>query len=140
MSNSSSYDMSLALVICQLHQFKAGILYLYEKNGMYQRILQYHMDHNDYINILDTCKRYGTQDSNLWIQSLKYFSKREEYNCKEYIMQILANIEKYNLLTPLIVIKILSQNSTLTVDTIKVAFTEKLFIKFFQIKIIVSEL
>ena len=96
------------------------MLYLYEKNGMYQRILQFHMDNNDYVSILDTCKRYGTQDSNLWIQALQYFSKREEYNCKEYIMQILANIEKYNLLTPLMVIKILSKNNTLTIDTVKV--------------------
>lgn len=96
------------------------MLFLYEKSGMYQRILQFYMDHNDYPSILDTCKRYGTQDPSLWIQSLQYFSKREEYNCKEYVIQILANIEKYNLLTPLMVIKILSQNSTLTVDTVKV--------------------
>ena len=34
-------------------------------------------------------------------------------------MQILANIEKYNLLTPLMVVKILSQNNTLTIDTVK---------------------
>jgi gas vesicle protein len=117
--NYTLYDMNLALVICQLHNFKAGMLYLYEKNGMYQRILQYHMNNNEYTSILDTCKRYGTQDSNLWIQALQYFSKREEFNCKEYIMQILANIEKFNLLTPLMVIKILSKNSTLTVDTVK---------------------
>lgn len=121
-TNGSSYDMSLALSLCQFHQFKAGMLYLYEKNAMYPRILQYHMDHNDYINILDTCKRYGTQDPNLWIQSLQYFSKRDGYNLKDYIMQILVNIEKFNLLTPLMVIKILSQNSTLTIDTIKVIF------------------
>jgi vacuolar protein sorting-associated protein 11 len=99
---------------------KAGMLFLYEKNGMHQRILQFHMDNNDYFNILDTCKRHGTQEPNLWIQALQYFSKREEYNCKEYIMQILANIEKNNLLPPLMVIKILSQNSTLTIDTVKV--------------------
>lgn len=54
------------------------MLYLYEKNGMYQRILQYHMDNNEYASILDTCKRYGTQEPNLWIQALQYFSKREE--------------------------------------------------------------
>lgn len=98
------------------------MLYLYENNGMYQRILQFHMDGNDYFNILDTCKRYGNQDSNLWIQALQYFSKREEYKCKEFIIQIIANIEKLNLLQPLMVIKILSQNSTLTIDTVKVMF------------------
>jgi vacuolar protein sorting-associated protein 11 len=95
------------------------MLFLYEKNGMYQRILQNHMDNGDYINILDTCKRYGTQEPSLWIQALQYFSKREEFSSKDYIMQILANIEKYNLLQPLMVIKILSQNSTLTIDTVK---------------------
>ena len=99
------------------------MLYLYEKNNMYQRILQFHMDSNDYTNILDTCKRYGNQDSNLWIQALQYFSKREEYNCKEFIMQIISNIERLNLLQPLMVIKILSQNSTLTIDTVKVSFS-----------------
>ncbi|RNA18522.1 vacuolar sorting-associated 11 -like protein [Brachionus plicatilis] len=119
MSNDTSYDMSLALTLCQLHQFKAGLLYLYEKNAMYQRILQYHMDNNDHISILDTCKRYGIHDPNLWIQSLQYFSKRDGYNLKDFIMQILTNIEKFNLLTPLMVIKILSQNNTLTIDTVK---------------------
>ena len=76
--NHTLFDMNLALVICQLHNFRAGMLFLYEKNGMYQRILQYHMENNEYANILDTCKRYGTQDPNLWIQALQYFSKREE--------------------------------------------------------------
>ena len=96
------------------------MLFLYEKAGMYQKILQFYMDNNDYVNTIDTCKRYGTQESSLWVQALNYFSKKEEYNCKEYIMQILSNIEKYNLLSPLMVIKILSQNSTLTIDTVKV--------------------
>lgn len=119
-SNLAAYDMNLALAVCQLNNFKAGLLFLYEKNAMYQRILQYYMDHNDYPNILETCKKHGIKDMSLWILSLQYFSKREEYNCKEYIMQILTNIESFNLLTPLMVIKILSENSTLTIDTVKV--------------------
>lgn len=120
-SNIQSYDMNLALVICQLNNFKSGMLFLYEKNAMYQRILHYFIEQGDYKNILDTCKKYGHQDPNLWIQSLQYFSKLEGQNCKEYVVQILSNIEKYNLLTPLMVIKILSQNGTLTVDTVKVS-------------------
>lgn len=95
------------------------MLYLYEKNGMHQRILKNYMDNDDFFNTLDTCKRYGTQDQSLWIQALQYFSKHEEFSSKDYIMQILANIDKYNLLQPLMVIKILSQNSTLTIDTVK---------------------
>ncbi len=119
-NNQSAYDINLALIVCQLHNFKAGLLFLYEKKGMHERILQYHVDNNDHLNIMETCKRFGQTEPNLWIQALHYFSKREEFNSKDYIMQILANIEKFHLLSPLMVIKILSKNSTLTIDTVKV--------------------
>ena len=120
-SKEAAYDTNLALTVCQLHNFQSGMLLLFEKNGMHQRILQYHMDKSDYARVLDTCVRYGAQDANLWVQALHYFSKKEEYNCNQYIAQILANIDKQNLLSPLMVIKILSRNSTLKVDTVKVS-------------------
>jgi vacuolar protein sorting-associated protein 11 len=119
--HDASYDVNQALVVCQLYNFKAGILFLYEKNEMYQRILQYHMDNNDYENIINTCKKHYTKDYNLWIQALQYFSKREDFKCKEYIMQTIGYIDKHNLLPPLMVIKILSQNNTITLDSVKVS-------------------
>ncbi len=83
------------------------------------------MDANDYESILNTCKKYDSKDLTLWINSLQYFSKREDYKCKEYISQILTYIDRYNLLSPLMVIKILSKNNTITFDTIKVRFKKK---------------
>ena len=78
------------------------------------------MDQNNYSEIISTCKKFFRQDSNLWIQTLQYFSKKDD-NCKEYIVDILNYIDKYDLLPPIVVIKILSQNNNnLSFDSIRV--------------------
>lgn len=112
------YDIDLALVLCQKHNFSKGILYLYEKAKLYQQILHYHMDHDKYDNILDVCKRYGTQDPNLWVQALSYFATKEK-DCKPYIVDVLSQIDRHNLLPPLLVIQTLAHNSTATLTVIK---------------------
>ncbi|KAJ8020828.1 Vacuolar protein sorting-associated protein 11-like [Holothuria leucospilota] len=112
------YDMDLALVLCQKHNFSKGILYLYEKAKLYQQILHYHMEYDKYDNILDVCKRYGTQDPNLWVQALSYFATKEK-DCKPYIVDVLSQIDRHNLLPPLLVIQTLAHNSTATLTVIK---------------------
>lgn len=78
------------------------------------------MDNKDYDAILKTCRKYDSQDLNIWVHALKYFSKQEDIRCKDYLIQTLSSVEKYNLLPPIIVIKTISQNNTITFDTIKV--------------------
>ncbi|KAL9962701.1 hypothetical protein ACROYT_G031830 [Oculina patagonica] len=85
------YDIDHALVLAQMHHFKAGILYLYEKAKLYQQILHYHMEQNEYSHVIDTCKKYGTLDASLWVQALSYFARRET-DCKSQIMEVLAHI------------------------------------------------
>lgn len=36
----------------------------------YQQILQYHLCQKDYQNVITCCRRFGNQDSSLWIQAL----------------------------------------------------------------------
>ncbi|CAG2230700.1 PEP5 [Mytilus edulis] len=114
----AKYDLDQALVLCQMNNFKAGILYLYEKAHLYQQILRYHMEHDDYVYVIDTCKKFGAQDSNLWVQALSYFARKEE-NCKPQLMDVLAHIDKKNLLPPLLVIQTLAHNSTATLSVVK---------------------
>ncbi|XP_071958560.1 vacuolar protein sorting-associated protein 11 homolog isoform X2 [Antedon mediterranea] len=114
----AGYDIDQALVLCQMHDFKKGILYLYEKAKLYQQILRYHMDHDEYEQVLATCKRYGKQDSNLWVQTLAYFARKED-SCKKYITEVLSHIDKMNLMPPLLVIQTLAHNSTATLSVVK---------------------
>ncbi|XP_022091158.1 vacuolar protein sorting-associated protein 11 homolog isoform X2 [Acanthaster planci] len=117
-TSDALYDIDQALVLCQMHNFKQGILFLYEKSKLYQQILHYHMENNEYDQVIDTCKRHGTQDPNLWVQTLSYFARKEE-NCKQYIVEVLSQIDRYNLLPPLMVIQTLAHNSSATLSVVK---------------------
>ncbi|KAK3753540.1 hypothetical protein QZH41_018510 [Actinostola sp. cb2023] len=129
MNTEAGYDLYHAMVLAQMHHFKAGILYLYEKAKLYQQILHYHMEQNDYVNVIDTCKKHGNQDSGLWVQALSYFA-RKETNCKVQIMEVLScifikcfklikDIDRGNLMSPLLVLQTLAHNSTATLAVIK---------------------
>lgn len=111
-------DTDHAMVLAQMHNFKAGILLLYEKAKLYTQILRYHMDHDEYSHVIDTCKKCGLQDPNLWIQALSYFAGKEE-NCKDYMMEVLYHIDRHNLLPPLLVLQTLAHNSTATLSVVK---------------------
>ncbi|GFR61248.1 vacuolar protein sorting-associated protein 11-like protein [Elysia marginata] len=114
----ANYDIDQALILCQMNNFKAGILYLYEKAHLYQQILRYHMEHNEYVHVIESCKKFGQQDPQLWVQALSYFACKEE-NCKSQLMETLTHIDKKNLLPPLMVIQILAHNSTATLSVVK---------------------
>lgn len=121
---ANNYDLDQALVLCQMNNFKAGILVLYEKARLYQQILRYHMDNDAHDQVIQTCKSYGMQDCNLWIQALSYFAKKE--NLKTQLGVVLQHIDKMNLLPPLLVIQTLAHSSTATLSVIKSYVIRKL--------------
>ncbi len=82
---------------------------------------RYHMEHNEYLHVIETCKKFGEQDTNLWVQALAYFASKEE-NCKSQIVEVLAHIDRRNLLPPLLVVQTLAHNSTATLAVVKVCF------------------
>ncbi len=78
----AKFDEDHALVLVQVHNFRAGILYLYEKLKLYvigrslknvrqemignyslifryNEIIQYHMEHKEYDQITKSCKKFG---------------------------------------------------------------------------------
>ncbi|PVD32476.1 hypothetical protein C0Q70_07915 [Pomacea canaliculata] len=114
----AGYSMEQAMVLCQVNSFKAGILYLYEKAQLYMQILQYHMDHNEYVHVMEACKKFGQQDSRLWVHALSYFAQRET-TCKTQLIEVLSYIDKKNLMSPLLVIQTLAHNSSATLSVLK---------------------
>ncbi|CAI8032330.1 Vacuolar protein sorting-associated protein 11 homolog [Geodia barretti] len=114
---NATFDLDHALVLAQIHDFKSGILFLYEKAGLFQQILQYHMEHNDYQSVMATCKRHGRKDPNLWVQALSFFSSRRE--CKGQIPEVLQHIDEDQLMPPLMVIQTLADSQFSTLSDIK---------------------
>ncbi|KAF2073113.1 hypothetical protein CYY_005582 [Polysphondylium violaceum] len=114
----SKFDQDHALILAQVHNWKKGVLYLYEKLELYNEIIEYHMENNDYEGLIKACKKYGIKDPNLWVRALSYFSITKQ-DCQNEIVEILTNIDKENLIPPLLVIQILSQNKNTTLSVIK---------------------
>ncbi|NXE78887.1 VPS11 protein, partial [Cochlearius cochlearius] len=114
-----------ALVLCQMHNFKDGVLYLYEQGKLPPPIMHYHMQNEQYKKVIEVCELYGDQEACLWEQALGYFARKEE-DCKEYIAAVLKHIENKNLMPPLLVVQTLAHNSTATLSVIKDYLINKL--------------
>nr|XP_051693658.1 vacuolar protein sorting-associated protein 11 homolog isoform X2 [Oryctolagus cuniculus] len=114
-----------ALVLCQMHDFQDGVLYLYEQGKLFQQIMHYHMQHEQYRQVIAVCERHGEQDPSLWEQALSYFARKEE-DCKEYVAAVLKHIETRNLMPPLLVVQTLAHNSTATLSVIRDYLVQKL--------------
>lgn len=67
----------------------------------FQQIMHYHMQHEQYRQVIAVCERHGEQDPSLWEQALSYFARKEE-DCKEYVAAVLKHIENKNLMPPLL--------------------------------------
>jgi hypothetical protein len=116
------YDAENALVICHLHCFTRGVVFLYERMKMYRDVLKVYMDSNDCSGLIEAVMRLGDEsyggDPRLWIDVLEFFG-RFDGNCSEQVKEVLAHIESRNLLPPVVVLQILSQNTHLTLSVVK---------------------
>jgi hypothetical protein len=106
------------LILCELHRFQPGLLYLYEKTKLYNEILQYYMNKFDYENVILTCRRHGNLEPNLWVRSLFYFVVMDE-PCEKELKEVLHFIDRENLLPPVQTIQILSQKKTVPLRLVR---------------------
>ncbi|KAJ3043409.1 Vacuolar protein sorting-associated protein 11 [Rhizophlyctis rosea] len=127
-------DLDQALVFCKTHNFKEGILYLYERMGLHKDILQYHIDEQDPKAVIATCKQYGDADSTLWTHALSYFAEKGTHpsaslgpdQCPPELLEVLNTIDRRNLLPPLQVVQVLSKNASVTVGMVRDYLTRRI--------------
>lgn len=117
-NSEANYDKDQTLILCQIHNFRSGILYLYEEGKLYQQILQYHIRQRDYKAVLTTCRRFGQQDPSLWVQALWACTKDAE-TPSDLLGEVLTVIEKQRLLSPLLVVDALASSGTATIGDVR---------------------
>jgi len=126
-SRGVRYDRHHALVLCQRYGFDAGVLILLEKLEMYYEIIQTHMERHEYARVLQDCFKFGKQDPNLWIQALTYFASLDDdgtgVKYEKEIADVLDNIDKQGLMSPLLVLQILSQKPSMPLNVVKTYIT-----------------
>ncbi|XP_012278294.1 vacuolar protein sorting-associated protein 11 homolog isoform X2 [Orussus abietinus] len=117
-SSEACYDKEQILILCRQHNFRKGLLFLYEEKKLYQEILRYHLREGEDEQVLATCKRFGHQDPNLWIQAL-WCTARTKNSSPKLLTDILSYIGNKRLLSPLMVIDALSTSSTCTLGDVR---------------------
>jgi len=117
------YDRHHALVLCQRYNFDEGVRILLSSLGMYQVILQNLMEKHDDNGVMQTCRDHSSEDKTMWVQALTFFASQEHPN-EELIQTVLGNISSNNLMSPLMVLQVLSQNPSLQLATVKNYITD----------------
>lgn len=132
-SSETCCDKDQILILCHQHNFQRGILFLYEERKLYQEILQYHLREGENEQVLLTCKRFGHQDPNLWVQALWSVARNKTASPK-LLADILEFIAAEKLLSPLMVIDALSTSLTCTLGDVRSYLNSVLQSEFEQIK------
>eukprot|EP01091_Cochliopodium_minus_P009138 TRINITY_DN2183_c0_g2_i2.p2 TRINITY_DN2183_c0_g2~~TRINITY_DN2183_c0_g2_i2.p2 ORF type:complete len:360 (+),score=112.16 TRINITY_DN2183_c0_g2_i2:1701-2780(+) len=125
-NKKGKYDEDYILVLCHNYGFTWGFLYLYEQMQLYQEILLYYINNNSFSQVLAVAKKYSKFDPTLWIQALTYFALVEEGECEEQIVEVLKEIDKEDLLSPIRIIQILSMKKNCRLSVVKGYIQEKL--------------
>jgi hypothetical protein len=121
-----------------MYGFGPGIIYLCEKMNLREELLNYYIEKREDEKILGLCKKYGSEESNLWVQALKYFAKpsankgdsRADVPKREgeqtIIERALIEIQGIEALSPLLVLNILSKHGNVNLKLVKRYFKQKL--------------
>nr|XP_023025769.1 vacuolar protein sorting-associated protein 11 homolog [Leptinotarsa decemlineata] len=121
------YDKSQALVVCHMHSFREGILYLYEEQKLYQQILRYHISNNDPNSVLACCRRFGHQEPTLWVQALWFCVRDTKIPSMDLLNEILTVIAKEKLFsTELVIDAIGTGHAEVTLGHIRSYITNEL--------------
>lgn len=118
-SDRANYDSDQALVLCQLNHFQEGLLFLYQKAELYDQILKYHFQSGNHDAGVAACRRFGTQNPQLWVTALQHVASSGGETPQHHFREVLDNIEKHRLLSPLLVVSTLSSCPTATLGVVR---------------------
>ena len=116
--SKKDYSVDQALVLCQLNDFQPGLLFLHQNSEMYDQILKHYFSSGQIEEGIDACKKFGHQDHQLWVTALESIAGADNTEIPGHLFkEVLDNIERYRLLSPLQVVSTLSScpNATLGV-------------------------
>ncbi|CAI5507180.1 unnamed protein product [Closterium sp. Naga37s-1] len=124
--HSPSHPSSPPTLFCsppsQVHGFRDGLLFLYERMRLFKEALAMHMREGDSKGLIAACKRLGDAgrggDPSVWADVVRYLGERGEA-CGEEVAEVLSSVERGNLLPPLLVLQTLSRNPHITVGEIR---------------------
>ncbi|KAG2487093.1 hypothetical protein HYH03_014337 [Edaphochlamys debaryana] len=123
-----SYDPDHALVLCRMHGFRQGLLFLYDRLRLPREALQVYMSAADYEGLISAVLKYGDAarggDPVLWAQVLEYFVQQHDRDppasdCSAQISRVVDHVERSGVLPPLVVLQALSRSRRLPLGLVR---------------------
>lgn len=125
-SKQGKYDPEHALVLARTYGCQEAELFLYQRLGLYNEILRYHMDREDSSKVIEICEQFEEEDKKLWIRALVYFGERsDEEQCVAYLQKSLRMVEEHELMPPLAVVRLLAKNPSTPLGVVQQYLLEK---------------
>ena len=118
--SKKDYSVDQALVLCQLNDFQPGLLFLHQNSEMYDQILKHYFSSGQIEEGINACKKFGHQDHQLWVTALESIAGADPTDIPAHLFtEVLDNIEKYRLLSPLQVVSTLSSCANATLGVVR---------------------
>uniref|UniRef100_A0A182QH22 Vacuolar protein sorting-associated protein 11 homolog n=1 Tax=Anopheles farauti TaxID=69004 RepID=A0A182QH22_9DIPT len=121
--NSNRYDKNHALAQCRVHEFWAGVMYLYEEDKLYHLIIRHYLRHRQYENLLASCRKLAHNNASLWLLTLNGL-KNDAQAPPHLFNQILQVISQKRLQAPLQVLDCLAVANGPTFLSVKEYFMQ----------------
>jgi len=141
MQGAPAYDPQHALVLCRLHGFSAGLVFLYDRLRLPRELLRVHVAAGDHAAVLAACVEHGDAvrggDPQLWADALDYLcAAPPPYAAaaspaspssppppppppEAFVREVLRRVEIARALSPLAVLQALARNPTLPVSLVR---------------------
>ena len=123
LKEKGKYDQNHIMVLFKMYSYPPGLIQLYEEMNLTEEMLNYYIAQRDSKGILNLCQKKGQNESNLWVQALKYFAQS---GSKNEIKTILSQIQNIQSLSPSLILNILSQDNPIDLETVREYFLYKL--------------
>ncbi|EWC46632.1 hypothetical protein DRE_04119 [Drechslerella stenobrocha 248] len=119
--SGSAIGVSEVLLLSHLCNYQAGTTMVREEQQLFFDIFRSHTSSNETAKVMETLKKYGDKEPQLYIAALAYLISNPQHlsEADDGLLKVLEFIEKEGLLAPLQVVQILSKNGIATVRMIR---------------------
>ena len=114
----AAYDCDQALVLVQMHDFKKGQVFLYEKYKMYSMLVKHFASTGETDRAIETCKRVGKEEPSLWLQLLSNYAEMKAIDMAQ-LTEVLSYLYENEIVTPLMAFQVLAKNKAISLGMLK---------------------
>ena len=128
------YDTTHALILCSTRGYTEGLVLLWERLGMFEDVLRFWMDRDAdgtegaSLKVVEHLRAYGKDRPSLYPLVLRFLTSKPDLLHKHQgdVGEILAFIDKEDVIPPLGVVQILSRNSVASIGLVNEWLMDKI--------------